>query len=224
VELAAEATERVTAATDAVLALAGVIVGLTVRGRGSPSFRRTVWLAAMGCLAASSALAAAAHGLALAEAVRQLLWQPLWLLLGLMIALFVVGALHDWRGQQAARRALGPMVGVALAFYLVTRLAGGNFLAFVVYEAIGLLFAATVYAGLARARRPGARGIALALGLSLVAGAVQATSWRADVAGLPFDHNGLFHLVQLTALPFLAIGLRRLLSSVSSTPSAVDPA
>ena len=94
------------------------------------------------------------------------------------------------------------------------------FLAFVVYEAAGLLFALGVYLGLARSGRPGAVALAIALGLSLGAGAVQATSWRVQFAGLPFDHNALFHLLQLAGLPFLAFGLRRLLTPTLSAEPA----
>jgi hypothetical protein len=220
VELVADAAERTTAATDAVLALAALAVIATVRRRTPPSFPRAIWTAALAALAAASALAAAAHGLALAESARERVWQPLWLTLGVMIALFVVGALHSWRGDRAARAGLWPMLAVALAFYLASGLAGGSFLIFVVYEAIGLLFALLVYLGLARDRRPGALAVAVALGISLAAGGIQATAWEVEFAGCPFDHNALFHLVQLAGLPVLAIGLRRLLTPISAAGTA----
>jgi hypothetical protein len=222
VELAAQATERTTAATDAILTVASLLVLQRLRRVAPHSFQRAVWLGAVGCLAVASALAAAAHGLTLAAPVRQWLWQPLWLTLGAMIALFVVGAIGDWRGEPSARRALGPMLAAAVAFYLVTRLTGGNFLAFVIYEAAGLLFALTVYLALAIGRRaPGAAAMAAALAVSLAAGAVQAGTWRAELFGWPFDHNGLFHLMQLVGLPLLVIGLGRLLCR---TPSLADRA
>jgi hypothetical protein len=219
-ELVTEAAERTTAATDAVLAVAAVVVIVAVRRAAPASFARAIWLGAVACLGAASALAAAAHGLAMAEPTRQHLWQPLWLTLGAMIALFVVAALHDWRGERTARSGLGPMLAAAAAFYLASRLAGGSFLVFVVYEAVGLLFALLVYAALAFAGRPGALAVALALGVSLMAGAVQATTWQVELAGLPFDHNALFHLVQLAGLPFLALGLRRLLPPTSPPEAA----
>lgn len=214
-DLVADAAERTTAATDALLAVAAAAVLVAVRRSTAPSYARAIWLAALAALVVASALAAVAHGLALSDHARQRLWQPLWLALGAMIALFVVGALHDWRGERVARAALLPMFGIALTFYLASRLAGGSFLVFVVYETVGLLFALLVYVALGRARRSGAGLMALALGISLAAGAVQATSWRVALAGLPLDHNGLFHLVQLAGLPLLGLGLRRLLPSIS---------
>jgi hypothetical protein len=212
VDLVGQATERTTAATDALLAVAALAVFVGLRRRTRASFGRSVWLAALGCMVLASAIGVVAHGLVLADGVRQLLWQPLYLALGVTMALFVVGAVRDWRGERAARRLLPPMLVVALAFYGVTRAAGGDFLAFVLFEAAALGFALGVYAWLAaRHRRPGAAAMAAALAMSLAAGAVQA----ADVGTVrllwDFDHNGLFHLVQLAGLALLAAGLRRTL-------------
>jgi hypothetical protein len=128
------------------------------------------------------------------------------------MALFVVGAVRDWRGDKAGRRALVPMLLVALAFYGVTRLTGGRFLAFVVYEAAALTFSLLVYLHLVRTGgRPGAAAVAAALAVSLAAGAVQATDLGSVRLLWEFDHNGLFHLVQLLGLVLLVAGLRRLL-------------
>jgi hypothetical protein len=128
------------------------------------------------------------------------------------MALFVVGAVRDWRGDRAGRRLLPPMLVVALAFYGVTRATGGDFLAFVLFEAAALGFALGVYAWLAAwQRRPGAAAMAAALAVSLAAGAVQAADLGTIRLLWDFDHNGLFHLVQLAGLALLAAGLRRTL-------------
>ena len=54
------------------------------------------------------------HGLVLPDATRDLLWQPLYLSLGVTMALFVVGAVRDWRGDAAGRRMLTPMLVLAV--------------------------------------------------------------------------------------------------------------
>ena len=105
-------------------------------------------------VAVGSVLGAVAHGFTLPAPTRELLWQPLYLALGVTMALFVVGAVRDWRGDVAARRTLGPMLVLAVVFYGITRLTGGDFLAFVVYEAGALLFSLVVYARLASGERP----------------------------------------------------------------------
>lgn len=117
-ELASAAAERTTAATDALLALT-VSGGLVRLRRATPaSWRRTVWLAALGTFAASALLGTVAHGVALAPRVSDALWQPLYLLLGVAVALFAAGAVADWRGERAARAILPAhlvqLVGVVL--------------------------------------------------------------------------------------------------------------
>lgn len=211
-ELAAQATERTTAATDALLAVAALVVLAGLRHRAPPSFGRGVWLSALTAMALASVLGAVAHGLELSAGVRDLLWQPLYLALGTTMALFVVGAVRDWRGDRAARRVLPAMLVLTLAFYGATRASGGDFVVFVLYEVAALGFALAVYAWLAlRRRRAGAAAMAAALAVSLAAGAVQA----ADIGTIrllwDFDHNGVFHLVQLMGIVLLGAGLRRIL-------------
>lgn len=142
-DLVEASTERTTAATDALIALAAIAAIVAIRRRTDPSFARAVWLSALGATAAASALGAVAHGIALRNGVRDLLWQPLYVALGAAMALFVVGAVNDWRG----------------------------------------------------------------------AGVVQASGVGPVRLVWTFDHNGLFHLVQLAGLTLLALGLRRLLAS-----------
>jgi hypothetical protein len=215
-ELVGVATERTTAATDAVLALAAAAAILVLRRSTPPSFGRSVWQAALAALALASVLGAVAHGLELPAATRELLWQPLYLALGVTMALFVVGAVRDWRGEAAARRVLAPMLALAVVFYGITRLTGGSFLAFVVYEAAALLFSLGVYLRLATGpARVGAAPMAAALAVSLAAGAVQASDLGPVRLVWDFDHNGVFHLVQLIGLALLLTGLRRRLASTA---------
>ena len=82
---------------------------------------------------------------------------------------------------------------------------GGSFLAFVVYEAAALLFSLGVYLRLATGpARAGAAPMAAALAVSLAAGVVQASSVGPVRLVWDFDHNGVFHLVQLVGLALLA--------------------
>jgi len=211
-ELTESAAERATAATDALLALAAVAGIVALRRRTSPSFGRAVWQSALAATAVASALGAAAHGLALTDTVRELLWQPLFLALGVTMALFVVGAVRDRAGDRAARRLLPPMLVLALVFYGVTRATGGAFLVFVLYESAALLVALLIYLRLAVEGRSGAAAVAAAFALSLTAGAVQASGIGPVRLVWEFDHNGLFHLIELLGLVLLVTGLRRLLA------------
>ena len=206
-ELIASVTERTTAATDLVLALAACAAAIALGRATPPSVARRVWQGALFCAAAGAALGALAHGLVLTEAARELLWQPLYLLLGATVALFVVGAVASWRGGPAARRMLIPMLGVAVLFYLATRLSGGEFLVFVVFQAAALLFALGVYLRLRAGGMAGAGLVAAGLAVTLAAGAVQAAESVSLRLIWEFDHNGVYHLVQLAGLLLLVRGL-----------------
>ena len=100
-------TELTTAATDAILGLLCIVlavqlVAMPVTG----TWKRAVWVGVLGLMACASMLGAVAHGLTLSDSMREALWKLLYLSLGLAVALVVVGAVYDWRDQDAARRVL----------------------------------------------------------------------------------------------------------------------
>lgn len=206
-----EITELTTAATDAVIAvLATGCLGFLARFRAAAPWRVGLWCWVFGLLALAATLGAIAHGFDLSASVRDWLWRPLFLALGLVVALFVVGAVHDLRGQSAARRALVPMVVVGAGFFAVTEIVSGSFLVFVIYEAAAMLAALGMYAVLtARRRLPGAAVITAGIVLNIIAAAIQATGTASVTIVVPFDYNGVFHFVQMAALVVMTIGLAR---------------
>jgi uncharacterized protein DUF6962 len=206
-DLASLGTERTTAVTDALLALAVGAGVLRLRHSVPPSWRRRVWLSALAAFGVSALLGAASHGLALEERVRDALWQPLFVLLCLAVALFVVGAVADWRGEDLGRTFLPFLLVLGAGCFIATRLTAGDFRVFLAFEAAGLAFALAVYAALATRGRPGAALVAAALAVSLAAGAVQASGPLSVRLGWEFDHNGLYHLVQLVGVGLLIRGL-----------------
>lgn len=201
-------TELTTAITDAVLAVECILAVVLLRRSGTVDHRRTgLWTTILGLTACVSVLGAVTHGLALPALVADVLWRALYLSLGIIIALFVVAAVYDWKGWALARRLVPWGLLAGLGFFALTEIMGGDFLVFVIYEAAGMLTALTIYAFLALTRRlEGAGMIALSILTGLMAAAVQASDlwiWH----GMPFDHNGLFHLVQMMSIALLMIGL-----------------
>jgi hypothetical protein len=202
-------TELTTAATDAVMGVlcAVLVVGLT-RLHVTSTWKRAVWSWLFGLLIVASALGAIVHGLNLPTRMRAVLWLPLYLSLGLSIALFLVGAVADWRGDRAAQRLLPWAMGIGVAFFAASQLLGGAFLVFVVYEAVAMFLALGIYVSLALAgRRPGAWTVSAGIALTLVAAALQASPVQLRLL-VPFDHNGLFHNVQAVATVIVARGVR----------------
>jgi len=202
-------TELTTGLTDALLALECIlIVVLLWRPDTVDQWRRGLWCSVFGLTAFASLLGAIAHGLDMPEPTRAMIWKPLYLSLGIVVTLFVVGAIHDWLGGVWSRRFLPWGIAAGIAFFGLTELMGGDFLVFVLFEAVGMLLALAIYLYLLFLRRfPGAGVIALAILLSLMAAGVQASDLSANIV-VPFDHNGLFHLVQIVSVAVLAYGLQ----------------
>jgi hypothetical protein len=204
-------TELTTAATDAVLAVLCVVaLGMIRRRRTVDPWKVGLWSWLLGLLALASVLGAIAHGLDLTEGVRDFLWQPLYLCLGLVVALFAVAAIRDRLGEMAARRALPWMIVLGFGFFAITRIGSGTFLVFIAYEAAAMLAALVLYLDAAiRPRVPGAALMAVGVTLNLLAAAVQQSSVSLDVPYFPLDHNGVFHLVQMVAVVVLTAGVLR---------------
>lgn len=214
-------TELTTAATDAVLGLlcAGLAVRMATMLVQSP-WKRNVWIAALLCMAVGSLLGAVVHGFTVSDSTKNALWKPLYLSLGLAVALVVVAAACDWRGEATARRVLPWAIAVGVLFFAASQWFGGAFAIFVAYEAAATLTALAIYTTLAvRGGLPGASLLAAGLALTLVAALVQISSLTARVV-VRFDHNGLFHLIQIVAITLLVAGVRASLQASSSTLGA----
>ncbi len=206
-ELIASATERTTAATDLLLAVAAFVGAYRLKRVAPGSAAAGIWACALVAAALASVIGAVTHGLEMSDRLRETLWQPLFLLLGVTVACFVAGAVADGFGPRPGRLALIGMLVLALAFYVATRMSGGNFLVFVAFQAGGLIAALVIYLRMAGRGRPGAGLVAAALAVSLAAGVVQASDSLSLRLVWEFDHNGLYHLVQLGGLALLVSGL-----------------
>jgi hypothetical protein len=202
-------TELTTGITDAVLAVECVLVAAVLwRAGAERRWRAGLWCWTLGLLAASSMLGAVAHSFQMTDSTRDALWIPLYLSLGILVGLFLVGAVHDWLGQAAARRLVPWAIGAGAALLGATLLLNGAFVVFVVYEAGAMLGALVIFARLAMAGRlQGAPLISAAVVLNLAAAGVQASSASLRLV-VPLDHNGLFHLIQMVAIAVLGMGLR----------------
>jgi hypothetical protein len=202
-------TELTTAATDLLLALLCFLLSQRLGGLPAVAvWKRGVWTGMLALLSFASLLGAVVHGIELRTTVRKGLWKPLYLSLGLSIALLLVGATYDGWGESAARLVLPWALLSGVLFFAMTELLGGSFLLFIAYEGIVAFVALAVYVRLASSGGlPGAAAIVLGIALSIVATAVQAS--RASLRILvKFDHNGLFHLLQMVGIAVLVEGVR----------------
>ena len=101
------------------------------------------------------------------------------------------------------------MLLTGLGFYLATSIYPGIFLVFVVYEGLALIFALGAYIFLSvRGELEGAGLMAAGILVSIIAAAIQAKKSICIRLIWQFDHNGIYHLVQVAGLVLLLIGLR----------------
>jgi len=205
-------TELTTAATDALLAVAAgaCFVGLLSTRPGT--YRLRLWRGLFGAFAASALLGAIAHAIRLPQAVSDLLWHPLYFLLGLVLTLLAVIGLHDFYGEPSARHWAPRLLLLPALVVVVAWLGGGAFLWFVLFEAAVMLFVTLLYLRLAHWRAPGARPILAGLLISTLAAILQACGPYVVEIIWYFDHNGIFHLVQLPGLLCFYSGARNEIS------------
>jgi hypothetical protein len=193
--------EKTTAATDIVLtlmALGGIVYLRYLLLNSGELWKINIWSAAIGLIGLAAALGATAHGI----------WLALNLTLSLAVSLFVVGVAYDLWGFEISLTTLPILLIAGLGFYLTTLIYPGVFFLFIVYEVVALVFALGAYMFMAINKDlPGALLMATGIFVSIIAAGIQANKsvfltfiWR-------FDHNGIYHLVQVVGLMLLLMGL-----------------
>ena len=79
----------------------------------------------------------------------------------------------------------------------------------VIYETVAMVLALAGFLWLSWHKTlPGAGWIAASIGINIVAAAIQATEAVSFTLFWSFDHNGVFHLVQMLGIAPLVHGLR----------------
>ena len=204
------ALEQITAATNLPLVIVSLVavVRLWQRRQAYP-LRAGLWIGMFGGLASATALGIFAHGLALDPAARKLLWQPINVALGLTVACFAAGAVLDRWGAVAAARTLPALLLLSAIFFGYASFVASSFLPYILYEGAAMLFCLAVYLTLsAQGRLTGAGWMVAGVGITILAAVLQATPGVSLRMGVTFDHNGVFHLVQLPALLCLLTGVQ----------------
>lgn len=208
-EFIAIETERTTALTDAVLAILVFVCAFVINKSGDKySLKSKIWICAFMLLALAAVLGAVAHGFSWSVDTRRMLWHPLYLSLGLFMALFVVGVVYDITDKSTAMRVLPFAVALGLVFFVLTLVWSKSFIMFIIYEAAAMVFALVAYAFLCYKGKPGTFYMALGVAVTMFAAGIQASHSVKLELIWQFDHNGVFHLVQMPGVVLLSMGLR----------------
>ena len=203
-------TEQSTAFTDLILAVTAGFISIILWKKGCIADRKKagIWTWTIGLLALASLIGALAHGFKMTEQTNYILWQPLNLSLGIMISLIAVAVVYDLKNSSLPGSVLPIMVGLGVVFYGITLIIPGRFIVFIVYEAVIMLFALISYLMMAFRGKPKGSSIMVSgIFVTILAAVIQAVdSLKLDFIW-HFDHNGLFHIVQMLGLLILLKGL-----------------
>lgn len=214
-EFIAIPTEQTTAVTDAILAVIAIASALYVaRISQQNRWKARLWVWFFGLLAVASLLGVLVHGVTMSKVIQTFLWQPLNLVLGLVGAIFMVAAVYDMWGEAIARRTLPIMGVVGVGFFGITVVWPDSFLVFIIYEVANMLLALAAYLWPAYGGQ--LEGAWLMVGgilVTIIAAGVQASKGIAFTFIWPFDHNGVYHLIQMVDIVLLLVALRRALLS-----------
>jgi hypothetical protein len=204
-------TEQTTAATDLLMAILAFFIMLKIyqSGKGVDLKKTRIWIWVFGLLTFASVIGACAHGFQMSRLINFALWQPLKLSLGLAIGLFAAGAVYDFKNFRLPDAFMPLLLVCVIIFFVITILLPVAFIVFIIYDAIVMLFAFTVYAILAsRKTVKGAGLMATAILVTIIAAVIQPVKAIKVTFIWELDHNGISHIVQMIGLIILLIGLQ----------------
>ncbi|RPI79959.1 MAG: hypothetical protein EHM45_00765 [Desulfobacteraceae bacterium] len=193
--------EQTTAATDLLLGLLALGMFLALhRLKIADSLKQKYWMSMYAFLAGASILGAIAHGFAMNKTSNYILWYPLYFSLAGVIVFFLIGAVHELGGRNLSQKILPWFALLAFVVYLFTAIPD-SFLLFIIYEGLGMLASLGIFIYLfIRDREKRALWMIAGIIVTIGAAAVQALGpfqWRLIWT---FDHNGLFHLIQIPGM------------------------
>jgi hypothetical protein len=162
-----------------------------------------------GLLTFASALGAIAHGFQMSKLTKFLLWQPLNLSLVLTICLFAAGVVYDLKNFRLPKALIPVVLVCAILFFTSTFILPDALTVFIRIEAVAMLFAFVAYTILAsRKTIKGAGLMAAGILVTIMAAVIQAIKAIKVIFIWEFDHNGIFHIVQIIGVIILLKGLQ----------------
>jgi hypothetical protein len=202
--------EQTTAFTDLLLAVVSVtgVIRIVRSGFRIDKKKTVIWGTAFTLLALAALLGAIAHGFEMSAEMNERIWHPLNLFLGLSVGLFVIGVIYDFGGFKIRTSIFTLILLTGFVFFTITLMVPGLFFVFIIYEAVAMFFAFIAYGFLFFKRKfPGAMLMTIGILISIIAAVIQSIESLSLTIIYEFDHNGLFHIVQIIGLFFLFSGL-----------------
>jgi hypothetical protein len=193
-------TEPATILTD--FAVAGICaIFATDIARATPNIvgARGLWALSFAFAAIAAIIGGVVHGFALhlGAAVKQRLWKATQYTVGLTSLAILAAAIIAFVGGVAERWLLGVAVAKFVAYATAVARRDDYWVVVVDYGASMIVMAALAVAGWVQGKAPAAPWLVAGVAVSAVAAAVQVRK----VAPHPrFNHNDLYHVIQIAAL------------------------
>jgi hypothetical protein len=199
--LISEIHEPTTALTDLLLAASGSVMALLLLRRTRAVAQRS-WALALGASALGALAGALFHGWGhlFHPRVRFLLWKSIALLLSLASLAMFAATLYSAFGERARQRWL--LGGLSKTFVFTAWNLVRHDFAVVVYDYLSSMFA-ILGIQLSRRQAPGSGWLLAGLFTSFVAAAIQQNGKGFHQH---FNHNDIFHLIQLAGMYFFYRG------------------
>ena len=192
-------SEPMTLATDYLLAAITAALAVHILRGTEGQYARRLWGLAFFALALGAALGGTHHGFQL-----EALWKPTVLMVGLASCGMVAGSAFA-TAHGRLRQALVAFALVKLAAFWLWIWEDDRFIWVVADTGLGFALVALLHA--LRAKEPGSGAILAGVGLSVVAGLVQASGLDLH---RHFNHNDLYHVIQAVAIAAYYRGVRLL--------------
>lgn len=203
-------TEQTTAITDLILAAVALhgIFRIYKSGFKIDRYKSLIWIWAFSFLATAAFLGSIAHGIKMPEAINKIIWHPLNFLLGMTVAFFLIGVIYDLTGNKLKRWLIVLIIFSGIVFFSITVIFQKLFFVFIIYESVAMIIALVSYMVLqVKKTLPGASIMALGILISIIAAVVQSIPAFRLTLFWEFDHNGLFHIIQILGLLLLFHGI-----------------
>lgn len=207
--------ELTTAITDFILGCQSLIFLFMIRSysRKEP-LKIRIWSWVFGLLATVSIYGAVVHGIVMDRETQIALWMPLTFLLGMMVSIFAIGVMYDWKGSGVLKKATVTMLSLGVIFFIamliLSKLVPNSFIIFIAYSGGTMLFSLVIYACLAAKRRDGSL-VLMAAGIAtiIVASVLQAMRSIHFTLIWEFDFNSVYHVIIMVAVILFYGGLRK---------------
>ncbi len=207
--------EMTTAVTDFLLGCLTLIIFFRVRAlKTREPVKAGIWSWTLGLLAFASFYGTIAHGIVMSGETLNLFWMPLTFILGMVVSVFVIAMMYEWKGTGMLKQSTAVMLSMGVLFFIAMLVLSNfitrYFLVFIVYSGLAMVFSLVLCLCLAVSRKDGAL-LLIAAGIAaiIIASALQAMRSISFTLIWEFDHNSVYHFIVMGAVVFIYSGLRK---------------